>query len=291
MKKNTQKVENKKEIKSSTAKKGKIRIKKKTISLLIIFIAIPVLIFSGYEIVTYFIDSAKTKNQLQEYESQANLTPDENEAEVIPSDDAEDSPYWNYINMDLMDVDFTELKEKNSDLAGWLTVGGTNINYPFVQAADNDYYLTHSFDKSTNRAGWLFMDYRNDKNEYGKNTIIYAHNMKDKTMFGSLKTLLNKSWYNNEDNRVIKMSSEKYNTLWQIFSVYTIVTTNDYIWTDENFSSEAQYQEFLDKIKGRSYTDFKTSVNSKDRILTLSTCHGSDKKLVVHAKLIKIAAR
>lgn len=269
----------------------KIRMKKKTISLLILFIAVPVLIFSGYEIITYFIDSSRTKAQIKDYESDANIGTNVNQEEVIPSDDAEDSPYRNYIKMDLMDVDFTELKNKNSDIAGWLTVGGTNINYPVVQTTDNDYYLTHAFDKSSNRAGWVFMDYRNDKNSYGKNTIIYAHNMKDKTMFGSLKTLLTKDWYNVEENRIIKMSSEKYNTLWQIFSVYTIPTTNDYIWTDENFTSEAQYQAFLDKIIGRSYTNFKTSVNSSDRVLTLSTCHGSEKKLVVHAKLIKIAAR
>ena len=288
MKEKSKKIEKKVEPKKSGKK---IRMKKKTISLLILFIAIPVLIFSGYEIVTYFIDSSRTKAQIKDYETDANIGKNENQEEIIPSDDTEDSPYWNYIKMDLMDVDFTELKNKNSDVAGWLTVGGTNINYPVVQTTDNDFYLTHAFDKSSNRAGWVFMDYRNDKNSYGKNTIIYAHNMKDKTMFGSLKTLLTKDWYNVEDNRIIKMSSEKYNTLWQIFSVYTIPTTNDYIWTDENFSSEAQFQEFLDKIKGRSYTDFKTSVNSNDKVLTLSTCHGSEKKLVVHAKLIKIAAR
>ncbi len=288
MKEKSKKIEKKVEPKKSGKK---IRMKKKTISLLILFIAIPVLIFSGYEIVTYFIDSSRTKAQIKDYETDANIGKNENQEEIIPSDDGEDSPYSNYIKMDLMDVDFTELKNKNSDVAGWLTVGGTNINYPVVQTTDNDFYLTHAFDKSSNRAGWVFMDYRNDKNSYGKNTIIYAHNMKDKTMFGSLKTLLTKDWYNVEDNRIIKMSSEKYNTLWQIFSVYTIPTTNDYIWTDENFSSEAQFQEFLDKIKGRSYTDFKTSVNSNDKVLTLSTCHGSEKKLVVHAKLIKIAAR
>ncbi len=288
MKEKTKKMQNGLEPKKNGKK---IRMKKKTISLLILFIAVPVLIFSGYEIITYFIDSSRTKAQIKDYESDANIGTNVNQEEIIPSDDGEDSPYSNYIKMDLMDVDFTELKNKNSDVAGWLTVGGTNINYPVVQTTDNDYYLTHAFDKSSNRAGWVFMDYRNDKNSYGKNTIIYAHNMKDKTMFGSLKTLLTKDWYNVEENRIIKMSSEKYNTLWQIFSVYTIPTTNDYIWTDENFTSEAQYQAFLDKIIGRSYTNFKTSVNSSDRVLTLSTCHGSEKKLVVHAKLIKIAAR
>ena len=118
------------------------------------------------------------------------------------------------------------------------------------------------------------------------NTIIYAHNRKDKTMFGSLDNVLTNEWFDKDDNRVIKMSTEKANTLWQIFSIYTIKTTNDYIKT--KFKDDNDYKEFLHLIKNRSYKNFNTNVTTKDKILTLSTCHGSSKKLVVHAKLIKI---
>ena len=282
----------KKEHKKEHKEKKTIRMKKKTISLLILFIAIPVLAFSTYEVVTYFIDSHKTKSQINSLTDAGNPTEteDSDNTQIIEApDEKPNTPYWNYIKMNLIDVDFTELKQTNSDVAAWLQVGGTNINYPVVQTTDNDFYLTHAFDKSANKAGWLFMDYRNDKNEYGKNTIIYAHNMKDQTMFGSLKKTLTKDWFNNADNRVIKMSSEKYNTLWQIFSIYTFETNNDYIHTV--FPTDADYQAFLDLIKGRSYTNFNTSVTTNDRVLTLSTCHGNTKKLVVHAKLIKIEAR
>lgn len=276
-------------VESKPQGKKTIKLKKKTIIILILVIAIPVLIFSGYEIVTYFIDSAKTKTQITNTQTQAKIKVDPTKGEVTGSEDAPDTPYWNFINMDLINVDFTELKSQNSDVAGWVTLDGTNINYPYVKTSDNDFYLTHDFNKANNRAGWLFMDFRNDPTEFGRNNIIYAHNMKDKTMFGSLKNTLNKDWFNTESNRVIKMSNEKYNTLWQIFSIYTIVTTNDYIQT--NFQSDSEYQAFLDKIKKRSYTDFNTNVTAQDKILTLSTCHGSNKKLVVHAKLIKIATR
>ena len=85
------------------------------------------------------------------------------------------------------------------------------------------------------------------------------------------------------------MSSEHYNTLWQIFSVYTIETTNDYIQT--YFTSDIEFTDFLNKLRDRSYTNFNTNVTKDDRILTLSTCHGETKKLVVHAKLIKIEAK
>ena len=73
--------------------------------------------------------------------------------------------------MNMIDINFNELKNINNDVKGWIKVNGTNINYPFVQSKNNKYYLTHSFDKSYNSAGWLFLDYRNNN----KNTIIYAH--------------------------------------------------------------------------------------------------------------------
>jgi len=176
--------------------------------------------------------------QITEYESEG--------AEIIESDEHPDTPYWNFIKMKLIDVDFKSLKEKNTDTVSWIYVGGTNVNYPVVQTNNNDYYLDHSFDKSKNDAGWLFMDYRNNKYEYGKNTIIYAHNRKDKTMFGTLDNLLTKDWYNIEENRTIKMSSENSNTLWQIFSVYIIGTTKDYIKTE--FYSTTEYEEFINLI-------------------------------------------
>ena len=186
--------------------------------------------------------------------------------------------------MNMLNVDFYELKKINNNVKGWIQVNGTNINYPFVQANDNKYYLTHSFDKSWNSAGWLFLDYRNNYTN-NKNTIIYAHGRNDQTMFGSLRTVLTKKWLSNTNNYVIKISTEKENSLWQIFSVYHIPTTSDYLQT--NFDSDIEYQGFLNKIKNRSRYNFNTNVTSTDNILTLSTCYSKSDKMVVHAKLIK----
>ncbi len=259
------------------------------IYILIILLAMGIFIISCYHIIMYSIEVPKTKQLIKKIENNTEvIEQNEDIGEIVETEEFPNTPYWNYIKMNLIDVDFTELKKINSDTISWLSIGGTNINYPVVQTTDNDYYLEHSFDKSKNSAGWLFMDYRNDKNTYGNNTIIYAHNRKDKTMFGTLKKLLTDEWYNVEENRIIKMSSEKYNTLWQIYSVYTINTTSDYIITD--FKDENAYQEFINLVKNRSYRNFNTNVTTNDKTLTLSTCHGHDKKLVVHAKLIKIFA-
>lgn len=205
--------------------------------------------------------------------------------EIINSEnEKKDSIYWSYIKMNMMDVDFTNLIKSNKDTKGWIYVGGTNINYPFVQSKDNKYYLNHSFEKTYTDAGWLFLDYRNDINNLGRNNIIYGHSRLDKSMFGTLKNVLTKSWFNNKDNHIIKLSTQNENTLWQVFSVYTIETESYYITT--NFTDES-YKEFIDTALERSIYNFKANVDINDKILTLSTCRENDRKLVVQAKLIK----
>ena len=164
-----------------------------------------------------------------------------------------------------------------------------NINYPFVQTTDNNYYLTHSFNKSYNSAGWVFLDYRNNLQTLNKNTIIYAHGRTDKTMFGTLKNILTNDWINNTDNYVIKLSTEYENTLWQVFSAYHIPTTNDYL--KINFNNNESFIEFTNMLINRSQFDFNTTINENDHILTLSTCYNSSEKMVIHAKLIKKETR
>lgn len=201
------------------------------------------------------------------------------------TEEKELNDYWYYIKFPLLDVDITKLKEKNNDTVGWINVNNTNINYPYVQTNDNSYYLDHSFDKSYNEAGWVFMDYRNNSNLDNKNTIIYAHSRLDKTMFGSLSKVLKLEWYSNKDNHIIRISTEEENTLWQIFSVYKIEEESYYITT--NFDDDEEYTEFLNTLSSRSLYNFNTTLTSEDKILTLSTCYSDTVRTVVHAKLIK----
>ena len=197
-------------------------------------------------------------------------------------------PYWEFIKTNLIDVDFSDLKQVNKDVVGWVKVEGTNVNYPFVQASDNKYYLTHTFDRTYNKAGWVFLDYRNHLTD-GRNTILYAHGRVNTTMFGSLNKIFKNGWIKNPNNYIIKVSTLEENSLWQIFSVYHIPTTSDYIQTD--FISDEEYGNFLNIIKNRSKFDFNTTIANTDKILTLSTCYNEFEKTVVHAKLIKMTPR
>lgn len=270
-------------------KRRKIKIKWKNIILILIIITSSItLLISIFNIIKWKIDSNKTNNEITNIQENINVEEiqDTENTEIIEPviEVPKENPYWDYINMNMINVDFSDLKRTNPDVVGWLKVNGTNINYPFVQSSDNDYYLTHSFNKSYNGGGWVFLDYRNNGTN-NKNTIIYAHGRSDKTMFGTLKNVLNSGWLNNTNNYVIKISTETENSLWQIFSVYRIPTTSDYLQT--NFNDETEYQNFLDMIKDRSSHNFDTNVASTDNILTLSTCYNNSDKMVVHAKLIK----
>ena len=271
-------------------KKKKRKKKKNTTWIFVILfsIFISIIVFCLIKIFIWGKDNKDTSRVINDITNAVNVTfrDDDNNTELVnDTNEEETSDYWYYIKFPLIDVDITELKEKNSDTVGWINVNNTNINYPFVQTKDNSYYLNHSFDKKYNEAGWVFLDYRNSKNLNNKNTILYAHSRLDKTMFGSLSKVLKSSWYNNKDNHIIRLSTDTENTLWQIFSVYKIPEESYYITT--NFNNNEEYNKFLNTIKQRSIHNFNTNLDANDKILTLSTCYSDTERTVVHAKLIK----
>ena len=270
-------------------KKKKRRIRWNNVFLLITILTfLTILIISGIKIFNWLKDSNKTNNNIEEVQTNTTITEviDTEQMEIIEVEEPpKENPYWDYIKMNLIDVNFSDLKEKNNETVGWIQVGGTNINYPFVQATDNNFYLNHTFDKSYNNAGWVFMDYRNNKNDYDKNTILYAHGRLDNTMFGSLKKIIFNEWLSNSNNHIVKLSTETENTLWQVFSIYKIPTTNDYI--QVKFKDDKEFIEFGNTLINRSAYNFNTNITENDKILTLSTCYDDNNKAVLHAKLIK----
>lgn len=204
--------------------------------------------------------------------------------ESVKKDEIVSNTYIDLNNIKIEDVDFKELKKTNNDVKGFLKVNGTTINYPFVQTNDNDYYLEHSFDKSKNKKGWVFLDYRNNINDLDNNTILYAHGAVNNVMFGSLKKVVKKEWYTNSKNYIINFSTEKNNMLFQVFSTYTIEPESYYI--TNNFDNDEEYEKFINVIKARSVYNYNVDVNTNDKILTLSSCYNSSKRVVLHAKLI-----
>lgn len=174
----------------------------------------------------------------------------------------------------------------NQDTVGWLKVNNTNVDYPVVQAGDNKKYLDYNFNNIEDRDGWIFMDYRNDKVELSKNTIIYGHNRYySGVMFGTLYKTAYKSWYGKEENQIIEFDTLYGKMKWKIFSIYKIEKTTDYL--KVNFSDEAVWNDFTTMLKNRSVYNFGVDVGVDDKILTLSTCSSNrNLRLVIHAVLI-----
>lgn len=179
------------------------------------------------------------------------------------------------------------LLQLNPETVGWLTVNNTNVDYPVVQGTNNKYYLDHNFNFEEDRDGWVYMDYRNDPAELNKNTIIYAHNRYySGVMFGTLYKVYHSGWYNNKDNQIIRFDTLYGEHKWKVFSIYKTTVTSDYL--QVRFSSDEEWMEFIDMIKGRSVKDFGVNVTSSDKILTLSTCaETNNRRLVLHAVMIE----
>lgn len=270
-------------------KKKKLVLKTWVLKVLIVLFSLA-LILSLLKIYFWTQDNKKIADITKEINEIVTPTPIEEEGELInpPEDKAND--YWDYVKLPFYEVDFTALKEKNPDTVAFIHMQGNNINYPVVQTDNNDYYLKHAYDKSKNSAGWVFMDYRNNITTLSDNTVIYGHGRLDETVFGSLKNALTANWQANKENYVIWLTTEKENLVFQIFSIYTIPSENYYIETD--FSSSADKEKWLNTMKERNTTSFDTSVNTNDKILTLSTCQNNNGgRIVVQAKLIKRQSR
>lgn len=238
-------------------------------------ISIIIIIISLYYIYLWYIDNKKTENILNEIYENANVSSDN-----ISVD--------NDLKIEVENIDFNKLINKNPDTIGWIKVLGTDVNYPVVQTNNNDFYLTHSFDKSYNKAGWIFADYINKNlknNELDKNTIIYGHNRQNNSMFGTLSNVFKEEWLSNKENHYINFSTLNNNMVWEVFSTYTIEKEEYYI--QSNFSSDEEYISFLNTIKNRSTYKYDVNISKEDKILTLSTCTNVGKgRTVLHAKLI-----
>ncbi len=252
--------------------KKKMQLKKgPRIFLSIIFILI--LSFSSYKIGAFLIDAYKSDQEVDDIKKKViKKKSDDKTLEEEPLE--EDS------------IDFNELLAMNSDIVGWIKYN--KINYPVVQTTDNSYYLSHSFRKSKNELGSIFMDYRNTSYD-DRNVVIYGHNAANGNMFGALAYLFRKGFASDENNQIIQIMNVNGAVMnYRIFSYYIIEKEDYYITT--SFYSDQEFQTFIDTIKKRSNRNYNLNVSTNDRILTLSTCYGSGnttKRIVVHAKLIQ----
>lgn len=227
---------------------------KKVIKIILLAICLCVFIFSAYNIYKYLSEENANKKLNNELMEKAIIeTPNDN------NDNAQENE-----NILPISVDFSVLKQENEDIVGWLYLEDSPINYPVVQSNDNDYYLRRLVNGEYNIAGSLFMDYRNDSNLEDDNTIIYGHNMKNNTMFGSLQEYKSQDYYDN--HKVMYYFTSEKNYIIELFTGYTISVESDIY--DLSVIDSSKLEEWISK------SDFEsnTKVTEEDKIITLSTC-------------------
>ena len=184
----------------------------------------------------------------------------------------------------VVNEDIASLININPEVVAWLKVNNTNIDYPVVQSEDNSYYLKHNIYLEEDNNGWVFMDYRNDTEHLSDNIIIYAHNRYyNGVMFGTLQNTLRYSWYSNPENQIISFRTLFEDLEYQVFSIYKISVTTDYMQTI--FADDAERLEFFNMLKDRSIYDFGVELSGDDKIITLSTCADEYNRYVLHAVL------
>ena len=182
-------------------------------------------------------------------------------------------------------VDFETLQAQHPDIIGWIYCADTPINYPIVQAHDNQYYVDRLVDGTPNGAGAIFMDFRNSPDFSDLNSIIYGHNMTNRSMFGSLRDYRNQSYYD-EFPVLWILTPETAYRVDLIAGCVTAADSDDYDLLDQN----EDLQDLLSRLTKRSTFDSNVNPNLVSRIVCLSTCtyEYDNARYIIVGKLLPI---
>lgn len=176
-----------------------------------------------------------------------------------------------------------ELFNINSDYKFWINIPGTEINYPVVQTDNNSYYLHHNFKKAESIEGNLFI-YNEYKENSSRNILIFGHNMRNGSMFGSLCSYKDKKFFDN--HKYIYIIKSNYIYKYEIFGNAIVDSDNPYL--EVNFKNQEEFVNYINYIKSVSYFWRDIQVNKDTKLLTLSTCsyEFDNARFIIISKLI-----
>ncbi|MBQ8970699.1 MAG: class B sortase [Lachnospiraceae bacterium] len=187
-----------------------------------------------------------------------------------------------------LEIDFDGLAEINDQIVVWLYVGSVGISYPVVQDVtdeENEYYLHHTFEREENSSGCVFMDWAVNADLTSWNTFIYGHNMKNGTMFGSLKRLLREDGLY-ETDPYIYVFTRDWIYRYEIFSFYLDSTDSKMYYTCNTFK---EYRQYVRTALEKSEHECGVEATENNNMLTLVTCSGTGankKREFVHGTFV-----
>lgn len=237
---------------------------------IILIAAIIVFCYSAFMLFQIFFEYKKGNDIYDTVEKQV-LDTDTSTSVTVDDEDIEIPFVYNH----------DELLSINSEGIGYLYIPSIDLRLPMVQSTDNDYYLSHTFNKSSNKNGCLFEDYRITGGLSATNVIIYGHNMRNGSMFGKLSHYNDESFYYSEGNDMFYIYTENKIMQYRIFSAYISEPVSDtYTF---NFSTASALQDYAKSMKSLSIYDTGVSVDNVAQVVTLSTCTSDgSKRFIVH---------
>lgn len=249
----------------------------------LLVICLVVVCVSGYNVFRLSKEYREGKQEYASLEKYVTITQEPAVQESTSQQEGQEEVKESQIPVS-MEIAYDELRGINDHFTGWIYYEPLELSYPIVRGNDNDYYTHYTFENEQNSSGAIFMDFLNKPDFSNYNTIIYGHNMRNGTMFGSLKQLLNDTSIQ-EKNPYFYVFTEDKAYMYEIFAVY--VTTAD-SHTYDLISNEEEQNVYLDYIRGCATWLSDLEVSDSDRIATLSTCHGlhTNNRTVLHGKLI-----
>lgn len=250
--------------------------KKKVIITVVVAVLVLVIAVSGGHLI---YNNILTKKTTEKYDDLASSYAHVSESgKEIVYTDASGVPVENN------PIDFPGLKQKNPDIYSWITIKNTNVNYPVLQSAtDDNFYLDHDFEKEHSPAGAIYSQFCNHKDYLDRVTVLYGHNMANRSMFASLHDFENSEFFEQNSEMTIYTPDKRLD--------YVIVAAYNYddshIMNSFDFSRDEIYSDFLETVKNphsiTSNVRQGVSLDINDKIVILSTCldFGEGRFLVV----------
>ncbi len=253
----------------------------------ILILMIIIFCISGYHVASYVMDTFRQQGQYddlaalveqgQKEDGQEKPNPDDEPAETDASGEPSILP------------EYREIYEMNPDMAGWIKIEGTKVNYPVMHTPHSkDFYLRRNFEKQKNTHGCIYAQEECDLNAPSDNITIYGHNMRNGTMFAALKNYIHKDFW--EKHPLIQFDTLTEHHTYKIFAVFKTTASEGKGFRYHNFidaKNQAHFVEFVSGCKNLSFYDTGITPQYGDKLICLSTCEYSQP----NGRLVVVAAR
>lgn len=250
-----------------------------TVILLVILLAVAAVMFHDW-----YIEHEATK-QYEELAAQVNrlqnsmndnsiMAPSEAEDETQDPAQASDESVLSQsgIRVPEKTLDWNALRAVNPDIYAWIYIPGTNVDYPILQnATDDNYYLNYNMNETKGYPGCIYTELVNSKAFTDFDTVVYGHNMRDKSMFATLHYYEDAAFFSNYP--YIYVYTQDKVLVYEVWAAY--VGDNLHILYSNDFTTAAGRQNYLDTIYNKADTaNVRSGVQATEQshILTLSTC-------------------